>query len=161
LTGNNQWLVSVKIKILIFYLSTRLKFFISFSYFSILIYIVFLARRRKLPVGESDRLNLIPLKKSIALLSQHLALNFLNVYYFYAETVGNVALFIPFPFCMAFLLNTYNYKKLLFLGFIASFFIECTQRVLHIGVADIDDILLNTTGAFIGITIIKFIKRRK
>ena len=146
---------------MIFYLSNRLKLFISLSYFSILIYIVFLARRRKLPVGESDRLNLVPLKKSIALLSKHLALNFLNIYYFYAEPIGNIAIFIPFPFCVAFLLNTDNYKKLLFLGFIASLFIECTQYVLHIGVADIDDILLNTTGAFIGITILKFIKRRK
>ena len=112
-------------------------------------------------MGVNDRVNLVPLKKSIALLRQHLALNFLNIYYFYAEPIGNIAIFIPFPFCMAFLLNTHNYKKLLFLAFIASFFIECTQRVLHIGVADIDDILLNTTGAFIGITIIKFIKRRK
>jgi len=146
---------------LTFHIPNRSRILIASGYFSILFYWAFLARRRRLGKPECERLNLVPFKKSIALLSQHLALNFLNVYYFYAEPIGNIAIFTPFPFCTAFLLNAYNYKKLLFPGSIASLFIECTQYVLHIGVAGINDILLNTTGAFIGITIIKFIKRRK
>jgi glycopeptide antibiotics resistance protein len=134
---------------------------ISIGYFSILFYIVFLARRRRLGIPEDERLNLVPLKKSILLFSQHLAFTYRNLYFFYPDLIGNVLLFVPFPVCMAFFLNTDNYKKLLLFAFLTSLFIECTQYILRIGVADIDDILLNTAGSFIGITIIKFIKRRK
>ena len=138
-----------------------MRYFLSVGYFSVLFYLVFLARRRRLPVAETDRLNLVPFKKSIHLLSQHLAFNYHNVYNFYPDLAGNLLLFIPFPACMAFLIKTYDYKKLVLLAFIASISIECTQYILHIGVADIDDVILNTAGALIGIGIVKFIKKRK
>jgi glycopeptide antibiotics resistance protein len=38
-----------------------------------------------------------------------------------------------------------------------SVFIEITQFVFSIGVADVDDIILNTTGAAIGLLILKML----
>ena len=114
-----------------------------------------------MPVAETERLNLVPFKKSLRLLSQHLAFTRENVYNFYPDLAGNLLLFVPFPVCLSFLLPGCTYSQLLLIAFGTSVAIECIQYFAHIGVADIDDILLNTAGAFIGIVFLKFFKLKQ
>lgn len=131
------------------------------TYFAVLGYIVFFARRRKFPVAEENRINLVPFKKNLELLEKHLALTHENLYYFYPDLAGNFLLFLPFPFCACLLTGNRNRLFLLLLAFLSSFSIECIQYIFHIGVADIDDILLNTLGALTGTFFVKKMASKK
>lgn len=63
--------------------------------------------------------------------------------------LGNIILFMPFCFFPALLWRGFGWKKALLTGFCVTAFIECWQ--LMVGRAfDIDDLLLNTLGAFCG-----------
>jgi glycopeptide antibiotics resistance protein len=117
-----------------------------------LIYVFFFARRRwrEFPVRNY---NIVPLRNKIIYLqnwSQHTAPEKAELY---KDVLGNIFIFIPFPFMLLFLLGFKNYKKLLFLSFVSSAGVELIQFITNIGVADIDDILFNTLGAAIGILI--------
>jgi len=68
---------------------------------------------------------------------------------FYRNIFGNVVLFLPLGFFAGYLLKLKDLKPALFLTFIVSITIECTQ--LFIGrVFDVDDIMLNILGGSIG-----------
>ena len=62
----------------------------------------------------------------------------------------NVLLFCPFPTAFRVLLPEMNLFKVWMLASFVSFCIELLQFVLHIGSADINDLLANSLGAFIG-----------
>ena len=79
--------------------------------------------------------------------------------------IGNITMFIPvglvWPFCFK-ELNTL--KKALLAGVCFPLLIEISQLPLHDRCSDIDDLILNTTGFFIGALIyfgIKYLKSRK
>ncbi|MEI4830113.1 VanZ family protein [Bacillus sp. FJAT-53711] len=70
------------------------------------------------------------------------------------NTIGNVVMFIPFGFFTPLLFPKVNNWKLtckLFIKII--FFIELLQLITFTGIFDVDDIILNTTGALIGYSI--------
>jgi glycopeptide antibiotics resistance protein len=72
--------------------------------------------------------------------------------------VGNIVMFLPFGFFPALLFRNYNWRKALFAGFCVTAFIEITQ--LFVGRAfDIDDLMLNTLGAFCGFLLQKALGR--
>ena len=109
-------------------------------------YIVFFARRRHGIVWSDEYLNLIPIRRNIeAYLSPDM-----NRQDFYSNLVGNIFLFIPLPIFVLELFDV-SIKQVLLVGFVTSLLIECIQYINHIGVADIDDVILNTIGAIIGI----------
>ena len=63
--------------------------------------------------------------------------------------LGNMLLFLPFGFFVSYFLNVKKAMIVVILSIIASSSIEITQ--LYIGrVFDVDDILLNVSGALIG-----------
>ena len=63
--------------------------------------------------------------------------------------LGNIIMFVPFGFFPGLLFRSFNWKRALLSGFCITAFIECWQ--LCVGRAfDIDDLLLNTLGAFCG-----------
>lgn len=64
--------------------------------------------------------------------------------------LGNIGWFIPFGFLMPMLLRNKSVLKVAVLGFVFSFVIEILQFVFRKGVAELDDLILNTLGAFIG-----------
>ncbi|WP_048589514.1 VanZ family protein [Corynebacterium pseudotuberculosis] len=69
------------------------------------------------------------------------------------DAVGNVALFIPFGFLLVTILAGHWKAPIIFstmLGFLMSVGIEATQYVYAIGYTDVDDVLCNTVGAFVG-----------
>lgn len=72
----------------------------------------------------------------------------------------NFVLFIPFGFCIANVFQIkWNWKRVLFIGGLFSFIIESIQ--LKSGrYAEIDDLLMNATGALSGYLLYYFIKKK-
>lgn len=65
--------------------------------------------------------------------------------------VGNVAVFIPFGFCMPFLFQKIQgMVRVCILTFFTSLLAETMQLLLRVGCFDVDDLLLNTVGGCIG-----------
>ncbi|MBR4027415.1 MAG: VanZ family protein [Lachnospiraceae bacterium] len=67
---------------------------------------------------------------------------------------GNIAVFIPFGIFMPMLFR--RCKNIIFtvlLSFELSLFVEVIQLITHVGIFDVDDILLNTFGGFLGFCI--------
>ena len=65
---------------------------------------------------------------------------------------GNIIWFVPFGFLLKRLTNM-TAGKVILLGFGLSLFIETMQLVFGVGVFEIDDLLLNTSGAALGAVI--------
>lgn len=74
--------------------------------------------------------------------------------------VGNTVLLLPLGLLLPFLSKRFkSFTNLVIIAFIASSSVEIVQFVLQIGMADIDDDILNTFGAMIGYSIYLLIKR--
>ena len=76
---------------------------------------------------------------------------------FCTDLFGNIILFIPIPFFLAVLFNIKSPVKLFLIALGISTAVEISQYILSIGVADIDDIILNMAGTCIGIGVVKLI----
>lgn len=64
---------------------------------------------------------------------------------------GNIVLFIPFGLLLSFLLKRKPLIKITFLGFLLSLLIEVIQYIYPTGrISDVNDLIFNTFGAFIG-----------
>ncbi|MDE7266976.1 MAG: VanZ family protein [Lachnospiraceae bacterium] len=70
---------------------------------------------------------------------------------------GNIAAFIPFGAYLG-----YREKKIIttvIFGFLLSLFIESMQYVWGVGISELDDLILNTLGAFLGVVAVKALKK--
>jgi glycopeptide antibiotics resistance protein len=118
-----------------------------------LIYVFFFARRRWSPSSRRS-VHFFPFREK----AEYLQTCYLHTrpenLEFYKDLIGNVVIFIPFPFLLCYLLGIKSYRKLLFISACTSFCVEAIQYLLNIGVADIDDLLLNTIGASIGLLLL-------
>ncbi len=74
-----------------------------------------------------------------------------NLFYF----LGNILMFIPLGFFISLLWNT-SQKKVVFIGFSVSLFIEIFQ-IFIARQTDIDDLILNTLGTYLGVLLYKFL----
>ena len=63
--------------------------------------------------------------------------------------LGNIVMFLPFGLFPALLFRGFGWRRALVAGFCVTAFIECWQRCVGRAL-DIDDLLLNTLGAFCG-----------
>ena len=70
---------------------------------------------------------------------------------FYKDLLGNILLFVPFPFLLLFVFRIKGFTRLLLGAMTVSMAVEILQYVFNIGVADIDDLILNTIGALLGL----------
>ncbi|MFE4810512.1 VanZ family protein [Peribacillus simplex] len=67
------------------------------------------------------------------------------------NTLGNILLFVPFGICIAFKFKKqYRNFKIIITGFLFSLTIEVFQLFLSRRWTDVDDIILNTLGSFLG-----------
>jgi len=132
-----------------------------FFYFVILFYIFFLARRRPHPTLFMNRepVNFIPLIYKLNTFSIYHTLNHQDKWVFYTDLFGNIILFMPLPFFLVFIFHVKKTGKTILIAFIISFCVELTQFIFSIGVADIDDIILNTLGAITGVAVLKLLKK--
>ncbi len=74
------------------------------------------------------------------------------------NVIGNVVIFIPFGVYLMLYTKRNTTNKAVTTVFFTSLMVEVTQFVLDIGIADVDDIILNVIGGFIGIIGYKFLK---
>ncbi|MEO6315519.1 MAG: VanZ family protein [Chitinophagaceae bacterium] len=128
-------------------------------YVSLLFYIFFMARRRPRPSLHSHNHphNLIPLKNKIADIHAYQSLTQAERWNFNTDLFGNIILFIPLPFFLLLFFGTRRAGKLILVGLAISLSVEISQFVLGIGVADIDDVILNTLGTCIGAVFVRLL----
>ncbi len=63
---------------------------------------------------------------------------------------GNIALLIPMGFLAPLVYKNITWQKTIALSLILPFAIEIAQVLLHVGIFDIDDVILNALGVIIG-----------
>ena len=77
---------------------------------------------------------------------------------FYHNIIGNILLFVPFGFFTSYFLDLEKKRYIFLLTFIVSIVIETIQ--LNIGRAfDVDDVILNLAGGFLGYLMYRIIDR--
>jgi len=64
--------------------------------------------------------------------------------------IGNIVLLVPIGFLVPFVFRNITWKKTLVPAVAAGFAIEEMQALLHVGIFDIDDIILNGIGVMVG-----------
>ena len=75
---------------------------------------------------------------------------------FLKNVIGNMIMFMPYGFFISYFLKLEKKRILLYLSIVVSLTIEVTQLIIG-RVFDVDDIILNIIGAFIGYFVYKFI----
>jgi len=64
--------------------------------------------------------------------------------------LGNILLLLPVGFLLPFIFKKVNWKQILFVAVLSGMIIEGMQVVLHVGIFDIDDVILNGLGVLLG-----------
>ena len=130
-------------------------------YFSLLFYIFFLARRRPRPTFNRHIFphNIVPLKHKFEDAAVYQSMSAIEKWNFITDLVGNIVLFVPLPFFLLLFFGLKTPGKVMLIAFCISLGVEVSQYLLGIGVADVDDIILNTLGAAMGILLLKLATR--
>lgn len=98
-------------------------------------------------------IQIIPFKTIIDFLNKDYTSSISNV-------LGNILIFTPLGFLLPILSEKFKKaKNLLIISFLVSFSIELIQLFSGLGFTDIDDIILNVTGAILGFYIYKCINK--
>lgn len=128
-----------------------------YLYCAVLIYIVFLARRRNALTFEitNSYVNLVPIKSKYYFLKTTPFLSQAELFNFCSNLVGNIILFIPLPIALGVIFGIRSKTTALVISIFSSIAIELFQFLLGKGVADIDDVILNSIGAAICLIIPK------
>ncbi len=100
---------------------------------------------------DLDNINIIPFYFIKDFYNECILLN--NYNYLFINIFGNILLFIPIGFLLPYLFNI-KYKRVMLYGIMFSFIVEIIQIWLP-RVTDIDDIILNNIGVYIGILLYK------
>lgn len=89
--------------------------------------------------------NLIPFKTILYYLQGHngLLIACINI-------IGNIVALVPIGFLVPFVFTKIQWKHTILLALASGLMIEGTQLILHIGIFDIDDVILNGLGVAIG-----------
>ncbi len=135
--------------------------FVFILYVSFLIGILFFGGRHTSEVTLSDYIhtsvNLTPFKT---------ILNYYNGFILhksysqiaFTNLIANLLIFFPMGFFVPVFIKKINFFQYTTLMFIILLFVELTQLILRLGIFDIDDIILNLSGAILGYIIYKIIK---
>lgn len=122
-------------------------------YFFILVYSVFLQYSNKhISISNINlHLNLIPFFQPFKDLNFLIKNGIVGNMNLVNNLIGNVLLFIPMPFFIRYFFKIELLVRHLIIAALISVGIESIQYIFLLGVTDIDDVLLNTLGAFIGV----------
>ena len=100
-------------------------------------------------------LNVKPFAEYARLLGQG---ELLRVLYLF---LGNIVVFISFGMYLAYRKPEIKFGRIVLYGFLLSLVIECMQYVLGTGYTELDDLILNTLGTFMGYLLFKFTYYKK
>jgi len=119
-------------------------------YFSFLLYRLFFyayGQYFRFFAGEISY-NLIPFKTILNYLNNTSLIDF-DIWFF--NLFGNVCAFMPMGFLLPVIFPRFqSFKAIATVTFLASFVLEIVQLWLRLGIADIDDVILNTFGGILG-----------
>ncbi len=104
---------------------------------------------------QKGTLNLTLFAEYIPLMQKRRWFRFLYLF------VGNIIWFVPFGVLCCCKERPIKTWKILLWGFLLSFFIESMQFIFGTGVSELDDLILNTLGVWIGVIIMKILKKGK
>lgn len=103
---------------------------------------------------EHRAINFIP----FASISEYLSGSSANLRTFALGNVGgNIVIFMPLGIFLPLFKNIKSIRSNLLFVFLASLSVEAVQGLFGIGAADVDDIILNVMGGWIGILAYKFL----
>ncbi len=124
--------------------------FVFITYSSFLLFCMFLGfDRPEHFVLKKYSYNLIPFKNIGGFVDN--AIHGKAIIAFLINIVGNIVVFIPIGFLLPLLFKKINSFKKFSLVFVSVIIVlEISQILLHVGVADIDDLILNYIGGVIG-----------
>lgn len=138
---SNLYIFIKKDNILLFNSYLNIGFFIS---------ILFIISLTMFPISTNldikHEFNLIPFKTIIMFFKNG------NITNICTNVMGNTLLFIPLGFFCYIKFNG-NFNKTLKFCIFTTIFVECIQILLPMRLTDVDDLILNTLGGFIGILI--------
>ncbi|MFF2448258.1 VanZ family protein [Neobacillus sp. NPDC058068] len=103
---------------------------------------------------EYSQINFIPFKTIIGFLTGNV--NFLVAFY---NLAANIFLFAPFGVATLMLYKKPSKRQLWFVPVVAILLIETTQHLTRRGTADIDDLILNLLGVWMGYFLYPFIQK--
>jgi glycopeptide antibiotics resistance protein len=133
------------------------KVIVTAGYFLFLLYVVLLNPLRfEHKVTKWNQLRIHPFTDFLHDLSYARSTDsFIQWVNFSGNIFGNIILFIPFTFIAVRVFRMSGFFKITGLACLLSISIEVAQYLTGLGVADIDDVILNTAGAAIGFLLIK------
>ncbi len=119
-------------------------------YLILVVYVMFFAENfGRVSGSEEYRYNITPFVEINRFMT--LILNDLSNYKAWLNLAGNVVAFVPFGLFFPMLRNKHTgIINTVILTFVFSSMIEIIQLYTKIGVFDVDDIILNTLGGFVG-----------
>jgi glycopeptide antibiotics resistance protein len=133
------------------------KFVVSFMYSALLIYALFFIRRRRHQGTRYVILNpvhgMIAEFKAFKFDEKGDALNY------FSNLFGNIALLVPYTFILIIFYNCKNYRLVFLSAVLLSVSIESLQYIFRVGVADVNDVILNSLGALAGVFIFSKLKK--
>ena len=134
------------------------KFLLSIGYTASLLYLVFFAARRRHEYYHF--VNLVPFR---TIVNGYRQSNFAvrgELLNYFTNLFGNIALFVPYTFILVFWVRYRRRMAIVTSVCLLSCVIELTQYFFHIGVTDIDDVLLNTLGGWLSLEFFLAVQKR-
>lgn len=120
-------------------------------YLCMMVYFLFFSEQLGRTPSDTYHYNLKPFTEIKRYINYSREIGSFNVI---LNLIGNIVCFMPFGFVMPILSNKQrNIFKVTFLSFLCSVIIELIQLVSKLGSCDVDDVILNTMGGFLGYVI--------
>lgn len=117
-------------------------------YLCMMVYFLFFSEQLGRTPSDTYHYNLKPFTEIKRYINYSREIGSFNVI---LNLIGNVVCFMPFGFVMPILSDKQrNIFKVTFLSFLCSVIIELIQLVSKLGSCDVDDVILNTMGGFLG-----------
>jgi glycopeptide antibiotics resistance protein len=127
--------------------------FVGYSF--LLIYWMFLGFGRTQTPAMEWRYNLIPLRTIKSYIFGYYHYNFQT---WAVNLFGNIAVFVPFGVFLPAISRAANKRsRFVLMFFIPLLALEVLQTVLRLGSFDVDDLILNLLGAFVGYTMYRYL----
>lgn len=136
-------------------LSTSVLWFMTVIYAYLLLDVLFFTRLTEVTVSGQRSYNLIPFatisEYATTIDAQHNGIWDINIW-------GNILLFVPLGIYLMIYYKNNSPKRVILTALIVSVVAEILQFIFAIGAMDIDDVILNTVGAILGIGVYQLLK---
>lgn len=134
---------------------------IALVYVLVLLYITMMAPNRYTGMFGMDNINLKPFSDKWFYIENFQTLKRNQRWFIIKEMGGNLLLLVPFAwFYHTVVKNKIGRVKMGLIIVLTALCIENLQYWLHIGTFDIDDIILNITGGFVGVFLFEILRKR-